>query len=296
MLNPVGLVTGATGGLGYAVSEGLARAGHRIVLTGRNEAKGQAALARLRAAVPGAEAEFVPLDMASLAAVRAFAARWQGPLDLLINNAGVMAYPTRRLTEDGFEAQLGINYLGHFALTLRLLPALLEARTARVVSVSSLAHRSGRIAFGDLQGEARYDPFAAYRQSKLAMLMFARELQRRAVAQGWPLVSVAAHPGWSATRIVVNGMGGGLRARIAQGAFSLLAQSAAAGARPILYAALDPAAAPGGYYGPANLGETRGPPAPAKVMPQARDEAAAARLWTVSEQLTGVQAPLAPGS
>jgi NAD(P)-dependent dehydrogenase (short-subunit alcohol dehydrogenase family) len=293
LLRPVGVVTGATGGLGYAAAERLARAGHRVVLTGRNEAKGQAALARLRAAGPRIEAEFAHLDVASLGSVAEFAARWQGPLDVLINNAGVMGYPDRRLTEDGFEAQFGTNYLGHFALTLRLLPALLEAKAARVVSVSSLAHRSGRIDFEDLQGARGYSPNRAYRQSKLAMLMFARELQRRAAAHGWPLVSIAAHPGWSATNIVVNGMGTGLRARIAQGIFSLLAQSAAEGARPILYAALDPAAEPGGYYGPANFGETRGPPAPSKVMPQARDEAAAARLWTISEQLTGVHEPAA---
>ena len=157
--------------------------------------------------------------------------------------------------------------------------------------MSSLSHRRGRIEFDDLQGARRYSPHRAYQQSKLAMLMFARELQRRAAAHGWPLASIAAHPGWSATDIVANGMGTGLRARIAERAFHLLAQSAAEGARPILYAALDPAAEPGAYYGPANLGETRGPPAPSKVMPQARDETAAARLWAVSEQLTGVQEP-----
>lgn len=282
------IVTGATGGIGYAAAEGLARAGRKVVLTGRDAAKGTAALAALRSAVPGAEAEFRLLDVGSLAAIAAFAQDWQGPVGILVNNAGVMGYPARRLTVDGFEAQFGINYLGHFALTLRLLPALLQAGAARVVSVSSLAHRRALIDFDDLQGARHYVPSRAYRQSKLAMLMFALELQRRATAQGWDLVSIAAHPGWSATRIVVNGRGSGLMAQIAQQGFSLLAQSAAAGAEPIVYAALDTAATPGGYYGPGRLGETRGPTAPSKVMPQAADAASAARFWTVSEQLTGL--------
>jgi NAD(P)-dependent dehydrogenase (short-subunit alcohol dehydrogenase family) len=282
------VVTGATGGIGYEVALGLARAGREVVLTGRDTGRGEAALTRLRASAPEARAEFRLLDVGSLASVAVFAQAWQGPLGVLVNNAGVMAYPQRRVTADGFEAQLGINYLGHFALTLRLLPALLEAGGARVVSVSSLAHRQGRIAFDDLQSERRYAPRVAYQQSKLAMLMFARELQRRSAAQGLDLVSIAAHPGWSATRIVANGMGTGPRARIAQMAFNLVAQSAAAGALPILYAALDPGAEPGLYYGPSRLGETRGPTAPANIMPQAKDAEACALLWSVSEQLTGV--------
>jgi NAD(P)-dependent dehydrogenase (short-subunit alcohol dehydrogenase family) len=295
LLRPVSLVTGATGGLGYATAEGLARAGHLVVLTGRSAEKGAAALARLRAAIPGAAAEFRPLDVASLEAVAGFAASWRGRLDVLVNNAGVMAPPLRQVTEDGFERQLGTNYLGHFALTLRLLPALLEASRPRVVNVSSLAHRRGRIRFDDLQSEREYRPMAAYQQSKLAMLMFARELQRLAAARGWPLLSLAAHPGWSATRIVLNGMGQGLRERVIQAGFNLIAQSAADGARPILFAALDPNMAPGGYYGPGGVGEVRGPPAPARVMPQAADAAASERLWSVSEALTGVALPAASG-
>ncbi len=287
MLSAPALVTGATGGVGYAVSEGLARAGRSVVLTGRSPAKGEAALARLRRAVPGADARFDLLDVSDLGAVAAFAARWQGPLGILVNNAGVMGYRERRATKDGLEAQLGTNYLGHFALTVRLLPALLEGQ-ARVVSVSSLAHRRGRIVFDDLNSERNYSPWRAYSQSKLAMLMFARELQRRASQHGWPLRSIAAHPGWSATSIVVNGRGTGLLGRVGQAMFSVMAQSAAAGALPILYAALDPAAEPGGYYGPAHMGETRGPSAPALVMPQAKDVTSCERLWSLSEQLTGV--------
>ncbi len=297
MLKPVGIVTGATGGIGYAAAEGLARAGRRVVLTGRDEAKGQAALMRLRSAIPGAEAEFRRLDLASLEFVAAFAAAWEGPADILINNAGVMGFPTRQATRDGFEAQLGTNYLGHFALTLQLLPALRAAERARVVSVSSLAHRRGQIDFGDLLSERTYSPFRAYAQSKLAMLLFARELQRRSAANGWRLVSIAAHPGWSATRIVVNGMGAGLRGLIAQTGFSLLAQSAAQGAQPILYAALDPAAEPGGYYGPAHLAETRGPPAPAKVMPQGQDfDRGGAALGRVGAAHRRARRGLTPGA
>jgi len=290
LLTPAAIVTGATGGIGYAAAEGLARAGRRVVLTGRNAEKGRAALDRLRRAVPAAEAEFRLLDVSSLDAVAAFTSGWSGPVGILINNAGIMALPRRRVSVDGFELQLATNYLGHFALTLRLLPALLATPGARVVSVSSLAHRAGQIAFDDLQGERAYSPYRTYGQTKLAMLMFARELQRVATLRGWSLQSLAAHPGWSATDIVTNGMGGGLTAGVAHIGFRLLAQSAADGAKPILFAALDPAAEPGGYYGPARLSETRGPVAPSRVMPQARDAQAAARLWTVSEQLTGVAA------
>ncbi len=283
------VVTGATGGLGFEVACGLARAGHRVLVTGRSEAKGADALARLRAAVPGADAAFELLDVASLASVAAFAERMPDPVDVLVNNAAVMGLPKRELTVDGFEQQIGTNYLGHFALTGRLLPQLKAAPRARVVSLASLAHRGAKIALDDLQGEGRYNPRAAYGQSKLAMLIFARELQRRAVLQGWPFMSIAVHPGWSATRIVLNGMGQGPRERVMQAVFNLLAQPAAQGALPILFAALDPGAEPAGYYGPARLNETRGPPAPSKVMAQAQDQATAERLWALSEELTGVR-------
>lgn len=292
MLTPAAIVTGATGGIGYATAEGLARAGRSVVLTGRDPAKGERALERLRQAVPGADAEFRLLDVSNLAAIAAFAQAWQGRLGLLIANAGVMAYRERRVTQEGFEAQFGTNYLGHFALTLRLLPALLETDGARVVTLSSLAHRRGRIAFDDLNSERSYSPWGAYAQSKLAMLMFARELQRRATERGWTLEAIAAHPGWSATSIVSNGLGTGLLGRLGQRAFNLMGQSPEAGALPVLYAALDPAAAGGGYYGPTQLGETRGPPGPSRVMPQAEDATAAERLWAMSEQLTGVSLPV----
>jgi len=293
----VAIVTGATGGLGYETAAGLLRSGARVVLAGRNAAKGQAALARLRRAAPGGVAEFEALDLASLASVEAFAGRMleaHPALDILVNNAGVMAPPARQLTADGFELQFGTNYLGHFALTARLLPALLRAEGARVVQVSSLAHRRGAIAWDDLQSERRYNAWAAYSQSKLAMLMFARELARRAKAQNWPLSSIAAHPGWAATDIVANGPGGGapdLKSRLMAVGFGLVAQSAADGARPLVFAATSPDAKPGAYYGPAGIGEIRGQPGPSRVMPQAADAAAAKRLWTVSETLTGVTFP-----
>jgi len=292
------VVTGATGGLGYETAAGLARAGAHVVLAGRDAAKGQAALARLGRDVPGASVEFEMLDLANLASVHAFAGRMlaaQPALDTLVNNAGVMAPPARRTTADGFELQFGTNYLGHFALTARLMPALLRAEAgARVVQVSSVAHRRGRIAWDDLQSGRRYNPWAAYSQSKLAMLMFALELARRAKAQGWPLVSVAAHPGWAATDLIANGLGGGtpgVKSRLLDTGFRLVAQSAADGARPLVYAAASPDAQAGGYYGPAGFREIKGSPGPARVMPQAQDIAAAERLWAVSETLTGVGFP-----
>lgn len=292
----VAIVTGATGGLGYATAVGLVQKGRRIVVAGRNPAKCAAALGRLQR--QGADAVFELLDLADLASVAAFADRMQAAypaIDILVNNAGVMAPPRRTLTADGFELQFGTNYLGHFALTARLLPALLRAAAgARVVQVSSLAHRGGAFAFGDLQAERRYSPFRSYGQSKLAMLVFALELARRAKSAGWPLVSVAAHPGWAVTDIVTNGPGGGkpgLKARVMQAGFQVFGQSAADGARPIVWAATAPGAAPGGYYGPDGFGELRGRPAPSRIMPQALDLGAAQRLWTVSEALAHVTLP-----
>lgn len=205
-------------------------------------------------------------------------------LDLLINNAGVMALPRRETTADGFEMQFGTNYLGHFALTAGLLPLLRKASEPRIVSVSSLAHRTAFIDFDDLQGARVYSPWKAYGQSKLAMLIFARELQRRSDAAGWNLISSAAHPGFSRTNLFASGPGG-LLSLASDFAAAFLGQSATDGARPILFAATSPKAMPGAYYGPGGMGELRGSPGPALVMPQARDGAKAARLWDVSEKL-----------
>ena len=292
------VVTGATGGLGYATAVELARGGVRVVLAGRNAAKGQAALTRLRREAPKAVAMFELLDLANLASVAAFAERMltmHPALDILVNNAGVMAPPSRRMTADGFELQFGTNYLGHFALTARLMPALLRAeQAARVVQVSSLAHRGAAMAWGDLQAERRYNAWKSYGQSKLAMLIFALELARRAKAQAWPLVSMAAHPGWAVTDIIANGPGGGapsFKEHVMQAGFRLFGQSAAEGARPIVFAASSPNAKAGGYYGPTGFQEIKGPSGPARIMPQAQDAGAGKRLWTVSETLTGVAFP-----
>ena len=289
------VVTGATGGLGYETALALARAGATVIIAGRDQGKGSTATRRINAFGPRSQATFEPLDLADLASVAAFAARVSErhpALDLLINNAGIMGLPQRRVTRDGFEAQLGTNYLGHFALTARLLPSLRRDRQPRIVSVSSLAHRRGRMDFDDLQAGRRYDPWRAYSQSKLAMLLFAIELQRRSDAAGWGLMSVAAHPGIARTEIIrntVQGRGGRVKEAAIQIAMTVIAQSAAQGALPVLYAATAPGVHPGGYYGPDGLREMKGHPARAEIAPQGRDSAAAARLWDVSEQLTRVR-------
>ena len=286
-LGKTAVVTGATGGLGFETALALAKAGSEVILTGRDDRKGQSALEKINREVTAANVSFEPLDLASLASVADFAQRMHArpSLDLLINNAGVMALPRRQTTADGFEMQFGTNHLGHFALTARLLPLLRRASGARVVSLSSLAHRTGFMDFADLQGARVYGPWKAYGQSKLACLMFALELQRRSDAAGWNLVSTAAHPGFSRTDLFASGPGGLVSLATAFAA-PLFGQSAADGARPTLFAATSPNAKPGAYYGPDGIGELRGAPAPALIMPQARDAAAAARLWDVSGKLT----------
>jgi NAD(P)-dependent dehydrogenase (short-subunit alcohol dehydrogenase family) len=286
-LGRTAVVTGATGGLGYETALALAKAGAEVVLTGRDDRKGQSAIEKIGREVIGAKISYERLDLANLASVADFAKRMQArpSLDLLINNAGVMALPRRQTTADGFEMQFGTNHLGHFALTARLMPLLRRASAPRVVSVSSLAHRTGLIDFGDLQGERVYSPWKAYGQSKLACLMFALELQRRSDAAGWNLTSVAAHPGFARTNLFAGGPGG-LVSLATDFAAPFFGHSAADGARPILFAATSPNAKPGAYYGPGGFSELRGAPAAALVMPQARDAAAAARLWDVSAKLT----------
>ena len=287
------VVTGATGGLGYEIALGLAIAGAEVIVAGRNDSKGSDALAKLRIAAPGAKVRFENLDLASLASVAAFADRLsaQGrPIDLLVNNAGVMAPPKRKTTQDGFELQFGTNHLGHFALTGRLLPLLTKGRGTRVVTMSSLMHRiAGEIYFNDLQWERKYNANAAYGQSKLANLLFAIELQRRSDAQGWGILSNAAHPGFSSTDLIANGVG----IKSAAGRFSgllfvLLGQTAVQGALPALYAATSPEAAPAGYYGPDGFFEIKGEVAPARISAKASNPELARRLWEVSQKLTGV--------
>ncbi|OQR61466.1 oxidoreductase [Streptomyces maremycinicus] len=276
------VVTGANSGLGLATVEALARAGAHVVLAVRDPRRGEEAAA----AVPGS-LEVRRLDLADLSSVRAFAADWRGDLDLLINNAGVMNIPESR-TQDGFETQFGTNHLGHFALTNLLLPHI----TDRVVVLSSGAHRmpgSPRIRFDNLDLAGEYTPMAAYSQSKLANLLFTLELQRRLAGTGSSVRALAAHPGWAATNLQ------GHDASLLRRAFMrlgnrLVAQDSRAGALPTLYAAVRdlPGAS---YVGPDGLFELRGAPALVGRSAAAGDPAAARRLWTVSEELTGVTFP-----
>src|SRR5882757_640173 len=240
------VITGATGGLGYETALALAAAGAAVVLTGRNDDKGRHAIQKIRDQFPDAKVAYENLDLASLASVAAFATRFaatHAAIDLLINNAGVMALPERQVTADGFEMQLGTNYLGHYALTAHLLPLLRRGHQPRVVNLSSLAHRSGAIHFDDLQSTRSYAPGKAYCQSKLAMLIFALELQRRSDAAGWGLMSNAAHPGFARTDLITNGPGArGLLWQISRVLQPIASHSAAAGALPTLFAATSSAA------------------------------------------------------
>jgi NAD(P)-dependent dehydrogenase (short-subunit alcohol dehydrogenase family) len=283
----VAIVTGANSGLGAAIARELARAGATVVMAVRNREKGERAVEEVRAHVPDAALELRDLDLGNLASVRAFASQHQGRLDLLVNNAGIMA-PPRRETHDGFESQFGTNHLGHFALTGLLMPRLLEAPEPRVVTQSSGAHRIGRINFDDLQGERRYINWLAYGQSKLANLMFALELQRRASAAGSALRSLAAHPGYARTNLQFASPPWyeQLVMRITN---PLIGQSADMGALPALYAATVPDLPGGTFVGPDGFMEQRGHPKVVKGAGRAYDEEGQRRLWEVSEELTGVR-------
>lgn len=283
------VVTG-TGGLAYEDALALACAGGDVIIAGRNAAKGADAVARIRSREPRANVRFELLDLADLHSIRAFGSRLRAErtsLDLLINNAAVMAPPDRQVTPDGFELQFGTNHLGHFALTAELLPLLRKGVAARVVTVSSVAARGASIEFDNLQAERWYKPMAIYGQSKLANLMFAFELQRRSRAFGWGITSVAAHPGISRTDLIPNGAGRMSLVGLARSALWFLFQPPAQGALPTLFAATSPDIVPGGYYGPDKFGEMRGSPSVARVPRQADDDAVASRLWDVSARLTG---------
>jgi NAD(P)-dependent dehydrogenase (short-subunit alcohol dehydrogenase family) len=287
----VAVVTGANSGLGYATALELARAGATVLLACRDTAKGERAQAAIRQAAPAADTQLAELDLADLGSVRAFAANvvaQQPHLDVLINNAGVMA-PPRRLTTDGFESQIGTNHLGHFALTGLLLGPLLAAAEPRVVTLSSGVHRIGRINFDDLQSERRYINWMAYGQSKLANLLFCFELQRRATEAGTGLVSVAAHPGYAATNLQFAGPSHSYEKAIMAVGNKLIAQSAEMGALPTLYAATAPDLPGGSFVGPDGFMEQRGHPKVVTAAGRAYDQAAWRRLWEISEELTGVR-------
>jgi NAD(P)-dependent dehydrogenase (short-subunit alcohol dehydrogenase family) len=285
----IAVVTGANSGLGLVVAQELARAGADVVVACRDTGKGMTAADSIRDAVPRASLSVEALDLASLDSVRAFAERFEAErdgLDLLINNAGVMA-PPRRETADGFELQLGTNHLGHFALTGLLRGSLEGREDARVVTVSSTAHKLGRIDFDDLQSQRHYRRWRAYCQSKLANVLFAGELERRLRSAGSTVRSLAAHPGYAATNLQSAAPPALDRAVMAVTNL-LLAQSAEMGALPLLYAATRPNLDGGLFIGPDGFEEQRGHPKVVRPVRAGRDEATAKRLWAVSEELTGV--------
>jgi NAD(P)-dependent dehydrogenase (short-subunit alcohol dehydrogenase family) len=284
------LVTGSAG-LGFETARELARAGAQVIVASRNPDTGAEAVGRIKAEIPTAVIRFEAVDLGSLASVSALAARLRDQtdvLDLLVNNAGVMTPPRRMETADGFELQFGTNHLAHFALTGLLLPLLVNAGQARVVTLSSIAARGGRIDFAHLQ-QTNYRPMPAYAQSKLACLMFGLELQRRSLANGWGLTSIPVHPGISRTGLLYNTPGGASGVRRAMRAMLwFLFQPVPQGALPSLFAATAPQAEGGVYYGPDGRAELSGFPAKARIPAPATDEAACRRLWEVSEGLTGV--------
>ncbi|MBW8482495.1 oxidoreductase [Actinomadura parmotrematis] len=284
------VVTGANSGIGYHTALQLGRHGADVVLACRDAGRGEEARTRMAAAVPGGRFELASLDLADLASVRAFAAAHAGdPLDLLVNNAGVMALP-HHTTADGFEMQFGTNHLGHFALTGLLLPALLAAPAPRVVTVTSGMAWTGRLRLSDPNSERRYNKWAAYGWSKLANLIFAKELDRR--YEG--LLGDAAHPGFAATNLQAAGprmAGRGLEEKLMGLGNTVIAQSAASGALPTLYAAASPDARGGACYGPRVL-SAWGSPTKAVMPPAANRPEAGRALWELSEDLTGVKYPV----
>ncbi|MFE5937703.1 oxidoreductase [Streptomyces sp. NPDC056470] len=284
------VVTGSNSGIGLVTARELARRGARVVLACRSEKRGTAAVERVRNEVPGAEVEFRPLDLADLSSVREFTASLPYErLDLLVNNAGVMALPYAR-TADGFETQFGVNHLGHFALTGLLLPRLLDAPAARVVTVSSGMHAISRLDMGDLNSERKYRRWIAYGRSKTANLLFVHELARRLRAAGSGIVAAAAHPGYAATNLQTAGarMEGRTGAeRIIELGNRILAQPAEAGALPTLYAATADGVAADSFTGPSFL-MVRGAPGASWRARWTLDDVAGERLWVASEQLTGV--------
>ncbi|MGW1495171.1 oxidoreductase [Streptomyces sp. NPDC002402] len=284
------VVTGANSGIGLITARELARRGARVILACRSEARGKEAAAHIAGWVPGAKVEFSPLDLADLSSVREFAARYPyDSLDLLINNAGVMALPYGK-TADGFERQFGVNHLGHFALTGLLLPKLQKVQGARVVSVSSFMHAMAGLDMGDLNSERRYSPWTAYSRTKTANLLFVHELARRLAAAGSEIVAAAAHPGYSNTNLQTAGArmeGKKAKEQFMAVGNRIFAQSAESGALPTLYAATAPGVRPDSFTGPRLLG-WRGAPAPSWRIKWSKNDATGERLWVASEQLTGV--------
>jgi len=296
------IVTGASDGIGLGLAGRLAAAGADVVLPVRNPTKGAAALDRIRAATPGANVSIRELDLSSLASVATFSDRLTAegrPINLLINNAGVMTPPTRQTTRDGLELQFGTNYLGHVALVAHLLP-LLRAGKARVTSQTSFGAAQGAFNWDDLQWAQQYVPMRAYNQSKLALMVFGLDLDHRSTAGGWGLTSNVSHPGITATNLLAAhpemGRDGDTVAvrmirRLSRG--GVLAQTVEGGLLPALYAATSPQARGGLFYGPSGIAHLAGTPAEQKIYKSATSAADAARLWGISERLAGVRFPAA---
>ena len=295
------IVTGANSGLGLELTRRLAGAGAAVTLAVRSADRGAAAVAQLRAQNPDARVELQIIDLASLASVAEFAEatiRRAEPVDILINNAGVMMPPTREVTRDGLELQFEANYLGHFALTAQLLPLLRSAKAPRVVTLSSIYARAGRLEWDNLQSEKTYRPGRAYGLSKLAALMFARELNKRSASSGWGILAASAHPGATITNLQSTGPLLGrnpdsLRVRLNNLQYRVpgLYQNVDQGILPALFAATSVEAVGGAYYGPSGFQELSGGPAPATVPKRALNPADSERLWTISEQLSGTTFP-----
>jgi NAD(P)-dependent dehydrogenase (short-subunit alcohol dehydrogenase family) len=296
------VVTGANSGLGFGLTRRLAMANADVVLAIRNRAKGERAIAQIRADMPRAKLAIKELDLCSLKSVATLGQELNAegrPVDLLINNAGVMTPPKREQTDDGFELQFGANHLGHFALTSHLLPLLRAAPGARIVTVSSLAANQRSVDFGDANAERGYKPMSSYGIAKLAQLMFAVELNHRSAERNWGVLSNAAHPGLSKTNLLSGASYGAgrptLGARLARMSWSLIPfmwLDVDEGIKPTLYAAASPDAKGGAYYGPRGFYETtRGGVTFAKMPAMARSRDDADRVWRLSEELTGVSFP-----
>ena len=286
------VITGSTEGIGYEDALALSSAGWKVIMMGRNAQKGAESMAKILKINPKAKVSFEKIDLANLASVKAFASKMNSKvqaIDLLINNAGVMTPPKRLETADGFELQFGTNYIGHFALTAQLLSLLRKAEDARVVTLSSVAARAGKINFEDLQSKSSYKPMVAYGQSKLADLMFALELQRQSVKNNWGINSIAAHPGVSRTNLLITGAGRWSVVGMVRTLLPFMFQDPAQGALPTLFAATSPDAKGGMYYGPDKMGETRGFPSISKIPAQAEDVNVSFKLWEVSKKLVQVE-------
>ncbi|MFC9593173.1 oxidoreductase [Streptomyces sp. NPDC056944] len=281
------VVTGANSGLGYVTARELARRGAHVVLTARDPDKGGAALERLRGELPGSSVELRALDLADLDSVHAFAAALDTPVDVLVNNAGIMM-PPRSLTKQGFESQFGTNHLGHYALTGLLLDRLRAGRDPRVVTVTSTLHKGGAIHFDDLDGRRSYTPRGFYSQSKFANVLFGLELDRRLRADAVPVRSLLAHPGYSATNLQSSGPTGLLKA-VLRVTNRLVAQDVETGVLNQLYAAASPGARGGQFIGPDGRNESKGHPTLVRPAESATDPETARRLWDLSERLTGVR-------